>query len=206
MKELYKTAFDKFELTEAKKNEIRRSLSSDSPAVHTRRYHKAAVITTVAASFALLLLAIPSTRAGIVKAAEYVRNVFTLSDGTEVIMETESESTAVTIETDALTENKYYEVSDNRLYFVLDDTRIDITDKCSDSTCFRYDMTDSNGYTHIIFVGGDIDSVGWAEFVFDSNGTYLTNLMSVPMGGNWLDAAMASIGVPTGNPQLDFSE
>ena len=66
-------------------------------------------------------------------------------------------------------------------------------------------MTDKNGYKHIIFIGGDIENLGWAEFIFDSNDTYLTNLMSVPEENHWLEKAMVSIGVPTGNPELDFA-
>lgn len=206
MKNLYTSTFDQLSLPEAKKNEIRHSLSqfnSDRNA-NTRGHRNAAMITAVAAAFALVLLAIPSTRAGIVTAAEYIRNIFLLADGTEAVITSEVDSTSASFDEDALAADKYYQVIDDKVYFVLDDVRIDITDKCSSSSYYRYDKTNENGYTSIIFVGGDIDNLGWAEFVFDDNGTYITNLMSVPEDNHWLDDAMTSISVPTGNPALDF--
>lgn len=205
MKELYNETFDKLTLSDAKRNELRYALSKSKEATPKWRHYNIARITAVAAAVALILLAIPSTRAGIAKAANYMKNIFLVADGTEAVATSNPESTEVTFEAEAFAEDKYYEILDKRIYFVLDTVRIDITDKCSNSTYYRYDLIDKNGYEHIIFVGGDIENLGWAEFIFDSNGTYLTNLMSVPEENYWLENAMVSIGVPTGNPNLDFS-
>lgn len=205
MKELYKKTFDNLTLSDAKRDEIRYTLSESKEATPKRRHYNVARKATVAAVVALMLLVIPSTRAEIAKAANYIKNIFLVADGTEAVVTSNPDSTEVTFEAEAFAEDKYYEISNDRIYFVLDTIRIDITGECSDSTYYRYDMTDKNGYKHIIFVGGDIENLGWAEFIFDSNDTYLTNLMSVPEENHWLEKAMVSIGVPTGNPELDFA-
>lgn len=205
MKELYKKTFDNLTLSDAKRDEIRYTLSESKEATPKRRHYNVARKAAVAAVVALMLLVIPSTRTGIAKAANYVKNIFLVADGTETVVTSNPESTEVTFEAEAFAEDKYYEISNDRIYFILDAVRIDITGECSDSTYYRYDMTDKNGDKHIIFIGGDIENLGWAEFIFDSNDTYLTNLMSVPEENHWLEKAMVSIGVPTGNPELDFA-
>ena len=63
---------------------------------------------------------------------------------------------------------------------------------------------DENGYKHMIFVGGTFEYAGWVELLFDSEGKYITNRMSVPGDcDTWVELAMDSAGVPTGNPELD---
>ena len=205
MKELYKKTFDNLTLSDAKRDEIRYALLESKEANPKWCHYNVARKAAIAAVVALMLLVIPSTRAGIAKAANYIKNIFLVADGTEAVVTSNPESTEVTFEAEAVAEDKYYEISNDRIYFVLDAVRIDITCECSDSTYYRYDMTDKNGYKHIIFIGGDIENLGWAEFIFDSNDTYLTNLMSVPEENHWLEKAMVSIGVPTGNPELDFA-
>ena len=55
----------------------------------------------------------------------------------------------------------------------------DITDKCSTDTYFRYDYTDADHITHVIVIGGTADDYGYAEYLFDADGTYIFNNMNV---------------------------
>lgn len=206
MKELYIETFDSFTLSDEKRDEIRCSLLKNKAAKTPRHRRITVRIAAVAAAFLLMLLVIPNTNADIAKAAYYMTRMFSLADGTEVALSNDGNSTEVSFDAEAFVEDKFYEISDGKIYFAFGDTHIDITDKCSATTFYRYDLIDDNGYTHIIFVGGNIENLGWAEFVFDEDGTYLTNLMSVPEDSQWLENAMLSIGVPTGNPELDFPD
>ena len=54
-----------------------------------------------------------------------------------------------------------------------------ITDKCSTDTYFRYDYTDADHITHVIVIGGTADDYGYAEYLFDADGTYIFNNMNV---------------------------
>jgi hypothetical protein len=60
------------------------------------------------------------------------------------------------------------EIIDGRVYFILDG--VDITDYCTESTFYKYEHIAENGYLHIFIVGGNPDSIGWSEFIWDANG------------------------------------
>lgn len=204
MKKLYNETFDNLSLSDKKRDEIRHLLSQNKDSIPPRNRYQPMRIVGIVVAVTLILIVIPPTKTVIAKTVNYIKHIFSLGDGTEVIITNDTNTTEALFEGKAFDIDKYYEISEKKIYFTLDDIRIDITDECSESTYYRYDFTDENGYTHIIFVGGDIENLGWAEFVFDADGTYLTNLMSVPQDEHWLDNAMVSIGVPTGNPELDF--
>lgn len=71
------------------------------------------------------------------------------------------------------TVNNMAEVRDGRVYFTLDNS--DITEYCSEETYFRYDFTDEQGITHVILVGGALDSIGWTEILFLEDGRKLSH-------------------------------
>ncbi len=203
MKELYKSAVDKIKLSNERKEHI---LNEIIPLAETNRgshCRKTFVGVTVAAAFMIALFVVPYTRAGIVKASEYILRIFKLSDGKEVVIEENSDSISVTFDSESLAFDRYVEVVDERVYFKFETQRIDITDKCSRTSYYRYDYEDEYGVTHIIFVGGSVDNLGWAEFIFDADGTYITNLMHIPSDSPWLLDAEISIGVPTGTYDID---
>lgn len=56
------------------------------------------------------------------------------------------------------------EIIDGLAYFTLNDT--DITEYCSETTYFRHDLVDEQGVSHVFLIGGDLDSIGWAEILF----------------------------------------
>ncbi len=204
MKEVYRSAFDKIEISN--EEELLEDILSARYKREKNLYKKTVVAVAALATFVLMMMVIPTTRAGIVKAAEYVQKMFTSAKGDNIIVEEKDDSISVTFDSSAFAEDKYMEISDEKVYFVLEDIRVDITDKCSENTYFRYDYLAPSGMTHIIFVGGPIDNLGWAEFIFDENGNYINNLMSIPSGSDWLYDAEVSIGVPTWNCSTDLTE
>lgn len=66
------------------------------------------------------------------------------------------------------------EVSDGQIYFVLNGTKTNITEFCSDTTAYVYETTDPDGTRHFLLIGGTPDNVGWAEFIPHSNGNGYT--------------------------------
>ena len=160
----------------------------------------------MAATIAIaILICFPTTRGGIIRAAEYVKNIFYSSKGDEVVVENgknaENEWYEVSVTENG--DNDYFEIEDGRIYFVLNDIKEDITDQCSNDTWFRYKNIKEDGDWSVILIGGTPDNCGWVELLFDKNGTYYTNIMNVPMNSEWVDPAMDAEGVPTGNPEYD---
>ena len=98
---------------------------------------------------------------------------------------------------------EYVKVINERLYFVLGDVQIDVTDECSDTSYYRYEIKNADGSRNVIFIGGTVENVGWVELIFDSDGNYVTNRMQLKGDDNWSDQAMHNEGVPCGNPVLD---
>ena len=204
MKEVYKSAFDKLEVSN--EEELLDNILSARYKGGKFFYKKPIIAVAAVATLMLMMMVIPTTRAGIVKAAENIQKMFTSAKGDNIIVEEKDDSISVSFDSSAFAEDKYTEISDEKVYFVLEDIRVDITDKCSKTTYFRYDYLAPSGMTHIIFVGGPMDNLGWAEFIFDEDGNYINYLMSIPSGSDWLYDAMVSIGVPTGDYSTDFPE
>lgn len=132
---------------------------------------------------------------------------FRLANGVEIEMEegTEGDEEYVSMNMTAAGDvDSYTLVENDRLYFVLDNVKTDITDECDTESYYRYDYTDEKGLNHVIIIGGTIDNCGWAEYVFDAEGNYITNLMEIPgddYSPAWLLNAEHSLGVPTGEAE-----
>ena len=66
----------------------------------------------------------------------------------------------------------------------------------------------SDGSKSVNLVGGTLDRAGFVELLYDANGKYVFNKMNVPADEDgfvqpWVNNAMNSEGVPTGDPKLD---
>lgn len=158
-----------------------------------------------------VLFIIPATRTEIVNAASRIISVFT-ANGQEITVEQlPDESVAVVNEVD---EKGYALVENGRLYFVLGNIKTDVTDQCSETSYYRYEIVNSDGSRNVIFVGGTVVNYGWVELIFDNTGKYITNSMGG--GGSaqthfepednkitWKELAMHNEGVPCGNWDLD---
>ena len=203
MQEMYNKAFEQITLSETSKYQIRtkieqaEKIQSKNPYTFTK-WISTAVIAAIAVFSALQASSYVSA------AAEYIRQIFHFGDGTAVEIIHEEAATMVSyhILQDI---NNYVCLENGRLYFVFDNNYVDITDKISEDTYFRYEKLLDDGGKSVILVGGTLDSYGWIELLFDENGNYITNRMNVPVPeGAWVDKAMAGENVPTGNPFYDF--
>jgi len=70
-------------------------------------------------------------------------------------------------------DNNPAQVRDGKVFITLDGTEVDITSYCTESTFFKYEEIDENGYRHVLVIGGAPDNLGWADFVWDEKGQYL---------------------------------
>ena len=204
MKDIYKNTFDKINMNEKNKEEMRKNLK-ELQVSKEKNLPAWMKISVAAALMAVVMVCIPTTRALAASAWKYVTGVFKFSDGSEVSIEYsdtgDEESVAVTMDEN---QKGYVEVIDKRIYFIHNNSKKDVTEYCSETEYYQYEEIDDNGYKHIIFVGGTLEKAGWVELLFDSDGNYITNRMSVPGDCTlWVELAMDSAGVPTGNPELD---
>lgn len=192
MENLIKTTFDKLEMDSEAKMTIKNNL------LHARKRNYTWMrYAACAATFIAVLFMIPTTRAAIVNAAEYLTRIFHSADGAEIIYEETDNMVKFSFE---ISDTGYTEISDGRLYFVLGDVREDVTDLCSESTYYRYELANSDGSKSVIFVGGTVTDNGWIELLFDADGNYVFGKRKVHSGEladsdempAWADAALRS--------------
>lgn len=167
---------------------------------------KPCIAIVVAAILILSMFVIPTSRNSIVMAAQKICKMFTVGEKYNTEIVSNEDSTSISVDSEYYSLDRYIKIKENKMYFITEEKEIDITNQCSSKNYFRYDVTDKDGIKHIIFAGGTIETAGWAEFVFDSDGTYLTNFMYISSEEEWLTNAMVSINVPTGNPETDFPQ
>ena len=206
MKSLYKDTMDKIHLSEISEKRILNTLKSEMAAsqakkVKTRKYNVMRWGIAAAALVAVVLL-VPQTRTVAMAAMQEIKEIFVFADGSEVVsIKTENETSfAIEIVPE---ESDYIEIEDERVYFVLEDIREDVTDIISEDTYFRYEKQLEDGSRSVIFIGGEAPEYGWVELLFDADGNYVANHMRVRENSAWVDEAMHAEGVPTGNPELD---
>lgn len=206
MENQFKSTYSKIRIDDGRRTEIE--------AVIGRKKNKNAVwirSSLAVAGLIAVLFVIPATRTEIVNAASRIISVIT-ANGQEITVEQRTnESVAVVNDVD---EKGYALVENGRLYFVLGDIKTDVTDQCSETSYYRYEIVNSDGSRNVIFVGGTVVDYGWVELIFDNTGKYITNSMG---GGGlaqtrfepednkitWKELAMHNEGVPCGNWDLD---
>lgn len=203
MEKRIKQTFGKIEMEERRKAEIRQMIAEK--AGKSEKKHSWLRHAVCAAACMALLLALPSTRTGIVQAADYFVGLFHTANGSEIIYEENDHERTFTFE---VMEEDYLKVQDGRLYLTVGEECIDVTDRCSEDTWYRYEIANEDGGKNVILVGGTVEAPGWVELVFDADGNYVFNQMQVGAGSGentsaWVNAAMHSEGVPCGDPELD---
>ena len=201
MRTLYKNAFSKIELNKCEKMVIWNTLEQK---IEEKNIDKNPLLRWCACAAVLVfaILIIPQTRGHVYAAVEYVKEMFVFADGNTVEIIKEENETSASVE---ITSESYIRVQDETLYFVLDDICIDITDKVSGESWFRYEHILEDGNRSVILIGGSAPDYGWVELLFDNKGNYITNRMHVPNEKEaWLEQSMHEEGVPTGNPELDM--
>lgn len=203
--DLFNKTMDNMTISMESKDKIRASLEEKSQTGRSvRRLARVGKYVAIAAAVCAVLLCIPATRTTVSAAIDYIKQTFHLANGTEVTYEENSEGNSVQFSILTDDDNGYTKVENGRLYFVLGDTKEDITDKCGPDKYFRHEIKNADGSHSIILIGGTPESNGWAELFFDQNGKYVFNNMHVEdCKDPWLDNAMNAEGVDTGNPYLD---
>lgn len=103
----------------------------------------------------------------------------------------------ILVHTDNLTEPVVFE--NNRMYFVVDNQHIDITDRISETQPFIYQYTDEENVIHYWIIGKngpELTHYGFAEYLHPSEGEWTggyvarTNNNDAP----WLDKAKEELG------------
>ena len=124
---------------------------------------KTAIKLCLGAAAAAALMMIPFTRNKILQAAESLYSSFKGKNGGEVslIVDENNEIISADVKNGA----DYVQVIDNRMYLVMDEDKIDITDQCSDSVFYRYEIRNDDGSYELIYVGGSIADYGWMDVI-----------------------------------------
>ena len=167
-----KDTFDKVVMDEERKEEMRKMLGAQKVKKSKRRTWIPALAAV--AALVAVLVAVPFTRNMIVSAAEALGFKKTKS-GVEVsaTSSVDKENSVYFFEKTIVApegENNYAQVKDGRLYCVIDDEWIDVTDQCSETEYYRKEITDQDGDKVVIYVGGTPDNKGSAEFTYGEDG------------------------------------
>ena len=203
--DMFNKTMDNITMSTESKDKIRAGLEGKSQTGRSVRIlARIGKYVALAAAVCAVLMCIPATRTTVSAAIDYIKQTFHLANGTEVTYEENSERNSIQFSISTDDDNGYTKVENGRLYFVLGDTKEDITDKCGPDKYFRHEIKNADGSHSIILIGGTPESNGWAELFFDQNGKYVFNNMHVEdYKDPWLDNAMNAEGVDTGNPYLD---
>ena len=197
MENQFKSTYSKIKIDDSRRTEMETVIGSkkNKNAIWIRS-------SLAVAGLIAVLFIIPATRTQIVNAATNLIRVFT-AGGQEITVEQHSDESVVSIDYD---ENKSYSLVENgRLYLVVGDVKIDVTNQCSDTEYYRYEIVNNDGSRNVIFIGGTINNPGWVELIFDASGNYVTNHMCIAGYDPciWQEQAMHNEGVPCGNWDLD---
>ena len=107
---------------------------------------------------------------------QIINKIFGWGNNLEITQEVDEngETSSISIlHTDNLTEP--VKIDDGKIYFVVNDEKIDITDKISETTAFEYEYTEDEGNTHIWLVGLNSDNIkdyGYAEYIKNIDGDW----------------------------------
>ena len=107
---------------------------------------------------------------------QIINKIFGWGNNLEITQEVDEngETSSISIlHTDNLTEP--VKIDDGKIYFVVNDEKIDITDKISETTAFEDEYTDDEGNTHIWLVGLNSDNIedyGYAEYIKNIDGDW----------------------------------
>lgn len=90
---------------------------------------------------------------------------------------------------------------DGRLYLTINGEDKDITDALSYSEPYIYEFVAEDGLRHSFVIGGDLDAVGWSEFIWDEDGIAVFGYshFATPDGSDdapWLEAGKEQLGLP----------
>lgn len=90
---------------------------------------------------------------------------------------------------------------DGKVYLTINGENKDITNEFSYTTPYIYECVGNDGLRHVFVIGGNLDAIGWSEFLWDDNGLPSAgqSMFGTPNGSDdapWLDAAIEELGLP----------
>ena len=212
-KNLYKSAFEKVQMPDERKDEIRNMVKEEAlyTGDATRAFNKTHIWLAAAAAIIIAILVIPQTREMTYAAARYIKSVFTMKSGLSVEFSTEEEngeshsSVGVTYNS-SLNKSGYLNSKDERLYFIIDGNKEDITDKCSETDYYKYSYDIGNGGKSVIYAGGTVENNGWIELSYNEKGKLISKTFSAKaQNTTWGEKALSDAGVPK-TPAINGTE
>ena len=206
MKNLYQRTFDQLQMSDEKTKSLRHALSSrcsdqnkeDTPMNNEKKIlHRPAGTLIAAALICIFSVTTFAYGSHVIENIHHLITGGTIEQGIDAEGNKYSAGTVDISDTSAPIELR----NDGRLYLVVNNENIDITDKCSYTKPYIYECTGEDGLRHCFIVGGDLDAIGWSEFIFDTNG--------LPIGGSssfgtskgsddapWFNIAKETLGLP----------
>ena len=105
--------------------------------------------------------------------------------------------TSVYVHTENLTEPVSFE--NGRMYFIVNDEHIDITDLVSETEPYIYQFADAEGVVHDWIIGKngpELENYGYAEYLSPSESDWTAGYVARTNGNTapWLDAAKEELG------------
>lgn len=187
MNDLYRQTFDQIGLPEDKTQALRDKLASRSSQSETEELkmknatnHTRPILrrtgTLLAAALLICALSVSALAYGGVQIYQM------LTGG--VIEQGETEDGAYCSGISIGDEVEPVKVMDGRLILTINGENKDITDQCSYTEPYIYECVTEDGLRHSFIIGGDLDAIGWAEFIWDED--------NMPKGG------AAEFGTPGG--------
>lgn len=200
-----KDTFDKIVMDEEKKEEILRELQEKKPAKRRRWVPAVAGLAAAAA----ILTAVPCTRKAIVRAAEEILSVFRTPSNMEYTVSSDDDAIIIEVSNAEGNTEDLVQAENGRLYFVLNGVRTDVTDKCSETDFYRYEIKNEDGSRTVIFIGGTVDDFGWWETTFLNGEKGQEAAVSVGKANyqsEWLKKALAAEGLEEAVLQMSFGD
>ena len=203
MNHLYQKTFDQVHMPEKHYQSLRETLASQCSQSDMEANHmttKTFLRRSVAVAAAILLVGVLSATA-FAYGGRIVESVYQFMTGGMIEQGVDEDGTAYSCGTADTTVSPLELREDGSIWLIVNGEATEITDQFSYTTPYIKDCTGEDGLRHVFIVGGDLEAIGWSEFVWDENG--------LPAGGTtsygtskgredapWLDAAMATLGLP----------
>ncbi|MCI8539405.1 MAG: hypothetical protein HFF18_12240 [Oscillospiraceae bacterium] len=205
MDPLYQRTFDQVRMSEEQVRQIRAGLASRCPRdemeAHLMNNSKRIrrPILAIAAVFLIAAMSLTAFAYG----GKIVEGVYTLMTGAIIehgVDENGNSYASGSVETGDVTDPVELR-EDGRLYLTANGEDLDITDLCSYEIPYIYECTGPDGLRHAFIIGGGLDAIGWAEFMWDEEGMPEAGraCFGTPGGTDdapWLDAGKAQLDLP----------
>lgn len=110
---------------------------------------------------------------------------------------------STTLHTDSLTEP--VEICEGRMYFIVNNEHIEISDSVENCGFFKYEYIDEQGNTHLWLIGlnsEELENYGYAEFIRAESGEWLggysvrINIDKDGTGAQWFENAKEALNIP----------